>query len=76
MQGGDVVEAVDGKAVTCDTLVDAIRGADMPGSKMEMQLRGPDKTLRTVALLRQPRAQVIERRDLFLLLDEPDFVVG
>ena len=51
MQGGDVVEAVDGKAVTCDTLVDAIRGADMPGSKMEMQLRGPDKTLRTVALL-------------------------
>ena len=70
MQGGDVVEAVDGKAVTCETLVDAIRGADMPGSKMEMQLRGPDKTLRTVALLRQPRAQVIERRDLFLLLDE------
>ena len=70
IKGGDVVEIVDGKSVTLDTLVEAIRGPDMPGSKMEMQLRGPDRTLKTVSLLRQPRQQVLQRRDLFLMLDE------
>jgi len=70
IKGGDVVETVDGKTVSLDTLVEAIRGADMPGSKMEMQLRGHDRTLKTVNLLRQPRGQVMARRDLFLLLDE------
>lgn len=70
IKGGDVVEIVDGKAVSLETLVDLIRGSDRPGSKMEMQLRGPDRTLKTVHMLRQPRTQVLERRDLFLMLDE------
>ena len=70
IKGGDVVETVDGKGVTPETLVEAIRGSDLPGSKMDMQLRGPDRTLKTVSLLRQPRKQVLERRDLFLMLDE------
>jgi hypothetical protein len=70
IKGGDVIELVDGKVVSLDTLVDLIRGADRPGSKMELQLRGPDRTLKTIHLLRQPRTQVLERRDLFLMLDE------
>lgn len=70
IKGGDVIELVDNKSVSLDTLVDLIRGADRPGSKMELQLRGPDRTLKTIHLLRQPRTQVLERRDLFLMLDE------
>jgi hypothetical protein len=70
IKGGDVVEAVDGVAVTLETLVEAIRGPDLPGSKIVIQLRSPDRTLKTVNILRQPRAQVLERRDLFLRLDE------
>ena len=69
-KSGDVIETVDGKAVTLDTLVEAIRGSDLPGSKMEMQLRSHDRTLKTVCLLRQPRVQVLARRDLVLMIDE------
>jgi hypothetical protein len=70
LKGGDEIVEVDNKEVGLDEIVDAIKGSDQPGTKLRLRVKSTDRSLRTVELVRRPRAFVLERRDMLIALDE------
>lgn len=76
---GDEIVEIDGELVTCENILDALRGSDIPGSKVNVRVRRKKpfnedaskdltprkRTEETVEVTRMATAEIADRRRIF-----------
>eukprot|EP00284_Hemiselmis_tepida_P007972 CAMPEP_0174918178 /NCGR_PEP_ID=MMETSP1355-20121228/2927_1 /TAXON_ID=464990 /ORGANISM="Hemiselmis tepida, Strain CCMP443" /LENGTH=337 /DNA_ID=CAMNT_0016163339 /DNA_START=1 /DNA_END=1011 /DNA_ORIENTATION=+ len=71
IEPGDVVKAIDGKAVTTSDVITKLRGQDKPGTKVKLTLeKAGGKGTREMELTRADMRSVMNIKDLYMALGE------